>query len=280
MMKENQDKSFFDQAIVKELEQCLGSLDQMDEDNLHGTIHLLRKSMKRLRGWLRAARPAENSKSYNRELSSIGKEISELRDSTSAIECMLRLQEAYCHAITPAIFEQINITLQEQRKKLTQSMRPAVMRVHARLASLHNNYAPFGFTEINQLLPGIQETYAVSQRAFQQVIEKNDGHVLHEWRKRNKDLQFQLLLFPDLAPFFQDLHAAFDRLSTLLGHDQDLYLLEAAVPSADLDEKQKHLVEALIQFEHRSLIEEAVMAGKKIYNSSPKTFIHQIANHL
>ncbi len=275
-MTGKRNNTFLDDYILAELNECIKILDLVEEKNIHQSVHTLRKSMKRMRGWLRAARPAGNAKSYNRELSGIGKEISNLRDSTSALESLDRIRNTYGPWMNQQLLTTMENELMEYRSKITEAMRPVFMRVRARLSALLHNYESFGISGYSDLLHGIQQTYTDAREAFRETSEKKDAESFHEWRKRTKDLQNQMLFFPDDIPYFNKVHLSFDELAGLLGNDQDLYLLEAAIPDSSLPEEAKALLSAIMSYEHHRLQNEAVRLGRAIFDKTPKIFVRQI----
>ncbi|MDX1590757.1 MAG: CHAD domain-containing protein, partial [Balneolaceae bacterium] len=73
------------------------------------------------------------------------------------------------------------------------------------------------------LLAGLSETYAKCHRLYLELHNQQDAELLHEWRKRIKDLQHQHEMVSALLP--SDLFAAsenIDLLTERLGRDQDL----------------------------------------------------------
>ena len=276
-MTDKKYKSFLDEYIIAELNDGIRLLDLAEDSNLHQTVHALRKSMKRIRGWLRSVRPEANAKSYNRELSGIGKEISNLRDSTSAIESLDRIRDRYGSWLNEDILHLFETELIEYRSKITETNRPTLMRVRARLAALRNKYEAFEVSGYPDLLHGIQQTYIDAREAFREISKNKDSETFHEWRKRTKDLQNQMLFFPDDIPFFNKIHVGFDELAGFLGNDQDLYLLEAALSNSALPEDAKDLLSALISYEHHNLQQDALRIGNELFDKTPKIFISQIA---
>ena len=272
--------SFFDQLLIEELRHSLEIIDESDDFTIHEAIHQLRKSMKRIRGWLRAVRPAGNAKKYNQELSGIGKEISALRDSTSAIECAERLKTKFGDHLNPEIFKSLEDSLISQREDLASHIRPKLMRVRARLAALLHSYDPFYIDSYTDLLRGITRTYEVARENLGVCIEKFDPDVFHEWRKRTKDLQHQCLMFPDEISFFHDLHSTFDKLTDALGNDQDLYLIEDAMKQWKTGDEARELIYALTRSDHERLQAEALKMGKSVYEETPNSFIKKLALHL
>ena len=270
-MSDSETNGFFDRCLIDELKRSLGILDSIDETNLHERIHELRKSLKRLRGWLRAARPHKNAKIYNRELSSIGKEISSLRDSTSALESMERLRDKFGPWLKNKTFNDLEKYLQKERYQLTHSKRPVLIRIRARLEMLLGTFEPFGFTDISDLYDGIKNTYDHSRKAIKELEFNMNAEAYHELRKRTKDLQNQLLFFPD--EMIKTTEENLKTITTLLGNDQDLYLLEDSLKESSFNSGSKEVLQALINSEHDHLKSTALDLARLVFDMSSRKFI-------
>ena len=279
-MKTEISYSFFDQQLLDEIQLSISLIDAMNDENLHDHVHKLRKSMKRMRGWLRAVRPDSKAKKYNQELSSIGKEISTLRDSTSSLEALERIRQKYGEWLAPALIFDLEKYLQDERKIICDKFRPRMSRVKNRLNDLQQDYEPFYVDDITDLFRGMGKTYETAKSLLNNCLEKYDQDTYHEWRKRTKDLQNQTLLFPDGNPFFLQLHAQFDALTSALGNDQDLHLLEECLLFSPLDPAARNIIAALLAKEHNEFQQQAFILGKDLYQDSPNSFIKKLAtNH-
>jgi CHAD domain-containing protein len=187
---------------------------------------------------------------------------------------MERLHEKYGPWLKKRIFKNIEKHLQKERQQLTHSKRPVLIRIRARLELLYETYEPFGFTDISELYDGIKNTYESSRKALKELESHLDAEAYHELRKRTKDLQNQLEFFPDeiVKPIEEELKI----ITTFLGNDQDLYLLEESLEEDLLKSGAGDLLEALIKNEHDHLKDTALNQAREVFEKSSRKFIHNL----
>src|SRR5205823_9137299 len=115
--------------------------------------------------------------------------------------------------------------------------------------------------------PGLGRTYRQGRQAFRGVRTGSEVEHLHEWRKRAKDLWYELRLLARVCgPAVRGQAKEAHRLSDLLGDDHDLGVLRQtlielghSVP-ADLE-----AVLGLIDHRREQLQAQAIVAGERVY---------------
>jgi len=125
---------------------------------------------------------------------------------------------------------------------------------------------------------GQRRGYRRARRAFGVARARGTDENLHEWRKRTKDVWYQLRLLRPLAPRTirgqaQEAH----HLSDLLGDDHDLAGLRQILLS--LDGELPVDVEAVIRLvDHRrgQLQGDALLVGERLYAERPSAFARRM----
>jgi len=96
---------------------------------------------------------------------------------------------------------------------------------------------------------------------------------LHEWRKRVKDLRYQLQILSPASPeTILPLVAKTQLLGEQLGDAHDLAMLEAAARHAGFGRREVNSVSRLVQARRKKLQAEAFRHGREIYGSKPSAF--------
>jgi CHAD domain-containing protein len=100
---------------------------------------------------------------------------------------------------------------------------------------------------------------------------------LHDWRKRVKDLWYELRILKPIEP--KEMGRLADdtkRLAHLLGDDHDLAVLEEAAKSARLDSKELKQLSKQIHIRRAGLQRESFQLGHRLYQESPSAFVRRI----
>ncbi len=109
---------------------------------------------------------------------------------------------------------------------------------------------------------------------------------LHEWRKRSKDLRYELELLQPLwretiGPLAEEAH----HLTDLLGQDHDLAVLQAVAQEESEakdqndEEPQNELLDALIDERRQVLQRDAMALGQKLYREGEKQFVARLRGY-
>jgi CHAD domain-containing protein len=105
------------------------------------------------------------------------------------------------------------------------------------------------------------------------------AETVHEWRKRVKDLWYQLRLvrkaWPDqLDPLAEDAHALADQL----GDHHDLTVLAADLAGRE-ELAESGVLAALIERRQSELLDAALKLGARLYAEKPKAFERRLGSY-
>ena len=132
------------------------------------------------------------------------------------------------------------------------------------------------------LRPGLRRAYSRARKSFRKAREKPSDERLHEWRKRSKDLWYQLRLIRRAWPAVISAMAdEAHRLSDLLGDDHDLVVLRDHVDGAGttLTAEQRSHLSRLIAARREELQAEAFAYGERLLAEKPKRFVKRVERY-
>lgn len=130
--------------------------------------------------------------------------------------------------------------------------------------------------------PGLERTFRQGRKRMRKAFESGDDQAYHSWRRRAKDLWYQLqLLEPirpaEIGPFVEDL----DALGEALGTDHDLAVARQTVagdgehPSRDCRMEVLELIDERIQ----GLRDRSRALGLSVYRSGSRAFVARIESY-
>jgi CHAD domain-containing protein len=133
----------------------------------------------------------------------------------------------------------------------------------------------------NALCPGIRLSYCEGAKFA--PGKKATSEDLHEWRKRIKDLWYQIRLLSSVWP--EQMEALAEELKILseyLGDDHDLTLLEqSASEFCQRDGKAEEwtLLKAMIDLRRDELRKKAFVLGARFYAEKPSAFCKRLSRY-
>ena len=123
--------------------------------------------------------------------------------------------------------------------------------------------------------PGLRRAYKRGRKGLAGAIDDPSDEAIHEWRKRVKDLWYQLRflqrIWPEVVePTSEQAH----ELSSILGDHHDLAILRQEIerhPEHFQGESMEILLD-LVDRRQRELVEAAIPIGQRLYSEKPKRF--------
>lgn len=268
--------------MEEQVSSCQISLKDLQLHNLHETLHELRKSFKKLRAILRLIRPLimeENYQKNNVFYRDLGREISEVRDSTAILEALQQLKLS-CHKNIDA--NEFNIPLRSlahNRKKLENEFLQRKRLDYIRKQLQYKLPEPViggAIQSFEQLLPGLKKIYKTGQQALHLSQTTRATEHLHDWRKKVKYLLYQLDIFLPVPP---QLKRDLDILSNLLGVDHDFSIIEKQIGNNMVEFEsapEQALLTALLSYRRNQLQTKALAKGQHFYQENPDVFVEKI----
>jgi CHAD domain-containing protein len=244
---------------TSQLDNALRALSSADPD-APVTIHGVRKSVKKLRGLIRLARPGfRDYDTENAALRAVGQSLAHLRDSDVMRQTLADLADGTdaFPAMAAALSAHAAATRDPgETHRATTSAREALAAIASRVPHWRIRGRDF-----DTPARALARSHDRAQAALAALSDPPTPDELHDWRKRAKDVQYQLQLIEPFWPSVIGLRMReMDRLTELLGLHNDLSVLldRAAVTSLPPDEAmhlstRAHLRQAQILAKARPL---------------------------
>jgi len=255
------------------------------EGDAAAAIHGSRKDLKKLRTALRLLRDELGRKRYRRanaRFRDAARALSDSRDAEVKLATLDALGE-HVDGLPGEAVEAWRKILERDREALAHSSRSEVLTAEA-IAEIEA-----GLEEVRgwglegsswkTIGPALARSYRRG-RLTMKTAAADGPEAFHEWRKRAKDLWYELRLLEGAWPGPLEATAAeAHTLSELLGDHHDLALLRA-----DLDERNLGLLEtqtlaAATERRQQELAVQALALGRRLYAEQPKQFERRLRRY-
>jgi len=274
-------KRVFREQIESALELCRHPAKQRGV-----TVHEVRKHLKRLRAAMRLAIPEVGKNRHTREdrcVRKIGRLVSDLRDAQVRLQTLIQLRDDTAKGPEDSPFPRIEELLSLERESFSAAFAgwqkqaiPQLERVEARLLKW-----PLDGLTWKQICGAVEKIYKRGQRGLAKTIDDPKPENFHAWRKRVKDIWYQLRI---LQPLNRMVLTEMDRdgevLGELLGGEHDLNFLWARLETEKGDEALRDelaQLEKLIRKRGKRLRTNALELGRRFYAEPAKAFAKRIS---
>lgn len=260
---------------------ALGALaDSKGDGDLAEAVHSARKDMKKLRAVLRLVRAELGEEVYraeNERYRDAARLLSGSRDAEAKLETLAALEERFGDELPAGTARAWGVELEEERDEIAGAVdgeaeaqvRKAAKAIEAGRVEIAS--WPIG-DSWSALRPGLLRAYRRGRRELKRTRSEPTAEHVHRWRKRVKDLWYQLRLLRKAWP--ELLGESADRaheLADLLGDHHDLVLL-----AEDLDTRpgigRREEITDLIERRQAELLTAALELGARLYAEKPAAF--------
>jgi CHAD domain-containing protein len=250
------------------------------------TVHEVRKHLKKLRAAMRLAIGEVGKDCHAREdrcARKIGRLVSDLRDAQVRLQTFIELRNQAEKNLREQRFPRTEELLLLERDSFSAAFAgwqsqaiPQLERVKARLM----NWPLEGLTW-KQICDAVAKIYKRGQRGLAKTIANPVPENFHEWRKRVKDIWYQLRILQPLnrVVLTEMAHDA-EVLGELLGREHDLDFLLARLEKESGDEA---LADELAQLKRligkrcKRLQRDALELGRRFYAEPAKAFAKRVS---
>jgi CHAD domain-containing protein len=250
------------------------------------TVHEVRKHLKKLRAAMRLAAGTVGKNCHageDRCVRKIGRLVSDLRDAQVRLQTFVELRDQATKRSDQQLFPRTEELLLLERESFSAAFEgwqaqaiPQLERVKTRLMKWQLQ----GLTW-KQICGGVANIYKRGQRGLAKTIADPVPENFHAWRKRVKDIWYQLRILQPLnrVVLTEMAHDA-EVLGELLGreHDLDFLLARLEKESGDVtlaDELAQ--LQKLIGKRCRRLRRDALELGRRFYAEPAKAFAKRIS---
>lgn len=266
------------------------ALEHLTRGNHLESVHKVRKEIKQMRALLRLVRGAITRADYcgaSTALREATGYLSAARDSHVKVNALVELSEHFRRELAPRSFYRIKKMLSDecQRQRAELSHKRAATRVRRRLATLSRRSAALNFRRSGwaAIGPGIRRSYREGRRGYLLNRKAAAPEHLHEWRKRVKDLYYQInLLCPMWPEQMMAVAAELKHLGERLDDDHDLFLLIEPDLFKALRKQapeEAEALKALVDERQMELRAQALAIGARFYLEKPSAFCRRLAQY-
>ena len=274
-------KRVFREQIESALELCWHPAKQRGI-----TVHEVRKHLKKLRAAMPLAIPEVGRDRHTREdrcVRRIGRLVSDLRDAQVRLQTLIQLRDETAKGPHDSPFPRIEELLSLERESFSAAFAgwqkqaiPQLERVETRLLKW-----PLEGLTWKQVYGAVGKIYKRGQRRLAKTINDPDPENFHAWRKRVKDLWYQLRILQPLnrVVLTEMAHDA-EVLGELLGREHDLNFLWARLEKECGDETLRDelaQLEKLIPKRGKRLRTNALELRRRFYAEPAKAFAKRIS---
>ena len=249
------------------------------------TVHEVRKHLKKLRAAMRLA-VGEVGKNCHAEedrcVRNIGRLVSDLRDAQVRLQTFVKLRNKAAKD-SGKCFPRIEELLVLERESFSAAFVgwqndaiPQLEDVKARLMAW-----PLDDLNWRQICNAVCKIYRRGQRALATTIDDPEAENFHAWRKRVKDVWYQLrILRPLNRTVMEEMAEDAEMLSELLGTEHDLNFLRVRLEKESGDEAladELAALQKLIGKRSKRLRRDALELGRRFYAEPSKSFAKRIS---
>lgn len=235
---------------------------------------------------LKGLKQSEETSAVNLILRDVGRNFSELRDAHVRQLLLFELKNHSNNAPYQTIFEQLEKLNQSAIKHTEHSMLVEEKEFLALKEFWENNdklntYFLIHNSDPQKTVEEFSQSYLKSFNAFTVSIESLDPNLLHEWRKRLKDVQYQFeLLYDNLNRDIQKYYLLIQELCNVLGELNDYDMMNRWIAAnhheLQADENLYTLLSDELLKHQESLLSVARANGTNLYRCTPDQFKVQL----
>jgi len=269
---------------VEDALECLKECTQGD------AIHCARKDIKKIRATLSLVCDEIGSKDFRRitkPLRQAAKHLAAPRDAHVRMKTLTNIKLHFKGQLAPGALRHIRVQL---RKAVDNEMKQFVKAKTAKAVEqrMRNVAKVFECLEIKRkgwkaLRAGVKKAYTDARRTYQVALEESSPENLHEWRKRAKDLWYQVRLLRCIWP--EQMEAIAGELETLgeqLGDGHDLAMLRESVEEQRAGKNESRELKTLYGLiaERQSELRAAALAlGARFFAEKPSALCNRLAGY-
>ena len=260
------------------------SASKAKQNGQDSPVHETRKHLKKARAALRLVRGEIDRQVWKKEdrcLGKVGQLISEVRDAEVRLQTVRQLRE-FARGKKRS-FEETEELLAFELDSFLAAFSEWPQEVEERLCETLERIRkwPLEKLDCKRLRENVQKTYKRGRQVLKRAIWKTNTKNLHAFRKREKELWYQLRLLRPLAPaVFKELNDELKTIGEYLGQVHDLAFVAQRLSSIGPARKQGHrILNALIASRTNELEYTSIALGERFYAERPLQFARRISQY-
>ncbi len=250
-------------------------------EELAEAIHAARKEMKKLRAVLRLVREGLGEATFrteSRRYRDTGRLLAASRDAEVKVETLAALEERFDGEMPRAAARAWRAALEGERDEIAGAAEGEIgARLEQARAALEAGIAaipswPLETGSWELIEPGLLRSYRRGRREWKRTRTQASAESVHQWRKRVKDLWYQLRIVRKAWPAtIDEMASRAHELADLLGDHHDLTVLAADLRDRPEIEDRASLA-ASIERRQDELLAEALELGALFFAEKPTAF--------
>lgn len=247
-------------------------------------VHETRKHLKKARAALRLVRGEVERDIWKKEdrcLGKAGRLISEVRDAEVRLQTVRQMRE-FARGRKKS-FHQTEEFLEFELDNFHAAFSEWPEEMEERLDRTLDRIRKWPLTALRcrRLRRNVQRTYKRGRDLLAEVTRKTSTRKLHSFRKRTKELWYQLRLLRPLAPdVFKELNDDLKTIGECLGQVHDLVFVAQRLSSiGSVARKGDRVLHALIDSRQRELERTALALGQRFYAERPRQFARRLSRY-
>jgi hypothetical protein len=274
-------KRVFHEQIQSALQLCLHPAKERGV-----TVHEVRKHLKKLRAAMRLAVGEIGKNRHAREdrgVREIGRLVSDLRDAQVRLQTLIHLREETAKGSGENRFVRIEELLSLERESFSAAFAGWQKQAIPKLEHVGERLSKWPVAGITwkQICGAVGKIYKRGQRGLAKTIKKPIPENFHAWRKRVKDLWYQLrILQPLNRVVLEEMAHEAEILGELLGREHDFHFLLGRLEKESGDEALRDELtdlQKLISKRGKRLRRDALELGRRFYAEPAKAFAKRIS---
>ncbi|HEY6731050.1 MAG TPA: CHAD domain-containing protein [Solirubrobacterales bacterium] len=246
------------------------------------SIHAARKDLKKLRAVLRLVRAELGKKVYrteNRRFRDAGRRLAQSRDAEVKRETLGALRERFDDEFPSDLAATWLAALERERNEIIEGVSggDADSLIAEMIATVEAGREeisrwPLESDSWELVEAGLLQSYRRSRRAMKRTRSNPAPENVHEWRKRAKDLWYQLRILRDAwPPVITATAEQAHELADLLGDHHDLAVLADDLAAREIN-GDRDAAKDLIDRRQGELLKCAFEVGERLFAEKPKAF--------
>lgn len=263
---------------------------ESEQENIHKSIHEIRKSIKRIRAVLRMVREEIGYSSYYREnvfYRDRNRGTSDLRTYNVLVLTLEEVMKNLGGKVPREELEQLTGPIREKREALLSG----VMSDDRMLRQLGKDFRkarkrledlPVDNEGFEVFYGGMFRIYRQGKEYLHSVKENPDVHLLHDMRKRMKYLWYQVEILRPIYPATLKAFAnSLENITEKLGIYHDLAVLEEYLGEHDggLETVLRQTLLDACAFRREGLLPGIIRMSEAAYSEKPEAFMHRMQEY-
>ncbi len=263
-------------------------LEEAAGGELAPAIHGARKDLKKLRAVVRLVRTElgeELFREENRRYRDAGRLLSRSRDAEVKLQTLAALRQRFGEDLLGDVTASWRGALERERDQIADTARgDTSARIAEALEAIEAARDPIRGWPLEAdgwklIGPGLTKSYRQGRQAMKRVRSDPSAENVHRWRKRAKDLWYQLRIVQEARPaLLEETAGQVHELADLIGDHHDLAVLAEDLASRR-DVREKEALGGLLEQRERELLDGALELGNRLYAEKPKAFDRRLKRY-